>query len=124
VVQSSFQGIAMPKAKALGITTSLCSIFALVVTLAAIPADAQDYPPGLFESSPVVPSGPPSAAAPAEPSSPDGVPADDYCANVALQVFDTLAELRQAHARCDHDQDIRPAPRPSGQPDQCPDGDC
>jgi hypothetical protein len=114
----------MPKTKALAITTSLSSILALAVTLAAIPADAQDYPPGLFESSPAVPSGPPDAAAPAGPSSPDGVPADDYCASVALQVFDTLAEVRQAHARCDRDQDIGPAPRPSGHPDPCPDGDC
>ena len=41
---------------------------ALAAALAASPALAgQDYPPGLFERSPVVPSGPPDATAPSGP---------------------------------------------------------
>ena len=45
------------------------SIIALAAALAAGPALAaqDDYPPGLFENSPVVPSGPPNAVAPSQP---------------------------------------------------------
>jgi hypothetical protein len=106
------------------------SIIALAVALTASPAfAAQDYPPGLFENSPVVPSGPPAAAGPSRPADgdvplgppsadspigppddavvpfgpPDIVgPSDDYCAGVAFRTFRSLAEVRQAHARCDH----------------------
>jgi hypothetical protein len=98
-------------------------VIALVMALPACPAlAASDYPPGLFENSPVVPPGPgaaapsdsdtaaPSgpAAAPSEP--PDAAdagplepvaPSDDYCAGVASRTFHSLAEVRLAHARCD-----------------------
>jgi hypothetical protein len=104
-------------------------IIALVVALTATSAFAgQDYPPGLFENSPVVPSGPPTAAGPSGPTDgdvplgppsedgplgppddavvpfgpPDIVgPPDDYCAGVAFRTFRSLAEVRRAHARCD-----------------------
>jgi hypothetical protein len=43
-------------------------IIALAAALAASPTlAAQDYPPGLFENSPVVPSGPPGATFPSGP---------------------------------------------------------
>jgi hypothetical protein len=91
------------------------SIAALGAALAAFPAlAAQDYPPGLFENSPVVgppgaaaPSGPPDATAPsqppgADPEPPDAVaPLDEYCAGVASRTFRSLEEVRRAHARCD-----------------------
>jgi hypothetical protein len=104
------------------------STIALGLALTASPAFAgQDYPPGLFENSPVVPSGPPHAAIPSGPPDadvpfgppgpdapfggppdaaapfgpPDAVGPDDYCARVAFRTFRSLAEVRQAHARCD-----------------------
>ena len=44
------------------------ALLALAAALAASPAlAAQDYPPGLFENSPVVPSGPPDATTPSQP---------------------------------------------------------
>jgi hypothetical protein len=48
------------------ITTLIAGgVLAFAAALAANPASAaQDYPPGLFENSPVVPSGPLDAAAP------------------------------------------------------------
>ena len=51
------------------------SIIALAAALTAGPAfaDSPEYPPGLFENSPVVPSGPPSVA-PSDP--PDAAPSD------------------------------------------------
>ena len=87
------------------------STIALAVALTASPALAgQDYPPGLFENSPVVPSGAPEATVPS--ASPDADvpfgppsdavdPLDDYCAGVPFQTFRSLEEVRQAHARCD-----------------------
>ena len=53
------------------------SIIALAAALAASSALAaqDDYPPGLFENSPVVPSGPPNAVAPSQP--PDAVDFSD-----------------------------------------------
>ncbi|MGA7199470.1 MAG: hypothetical protein WBQ45_11395 [Roseiarcus sp.] len=86
------------------------SIIALAAALASSPALAsQDYPPGLFENSPVVPSGPPDATVPSDPSDaaapfgpPNAVdPLDDYCADLESRTFRSLAEVRQAHARCD-----------------------
>jgi hypothetical protein len=86
------------------------STFALAAALAASPAlAAQDYPPGLFENSPVVPSGPPGATAPsrpqvaADPFEPaDAVdPLDDYCDGLASRTFRSMAEVKRAHARCD-----------------------
>ena len=99
----------------------------LAAALVASPAlAAQDYPPGLFENSPVVPSGtpdatvpsgPPDASVPFEP--PDAAdPLDDYCAGVALRTFRSPAEVRQAHARCDPRHSAAPPPPVEGQPDE------
>ena len=112
------------------------SIIALAAALMGCPAfaDSPEYPPGLFEHSPVVPSGPkngapsdtpdaapstppdaavpsgpPDAAVPSGPrdadvpfGSPDGGgPPDDFCAGVEFRTFRSLAEVKQAHARCD-----------------------
>jgi hypothetical protein len=102
------------------------SIAAFGAALAAFPAlAAQDYPPGLFENSPVVgppgataPSGPPDATAPsqppgADPEPPDAVaPLDEYCAGVASRTFRSLEEVKQAHARCDPGHGARPLPPP------------
>jgi len=90
-----------------------------VVALAASSAlAASDYPPGLFENSPVVPSGPPIATAPSQPPDapdpfgpppPDAVdPLDDYCAGLPFRTFRSLAEVRRAHAQCDHAHDVAP----------------
>ena len=103
------------------------SILALAAALAASPAlAAQDYPPGLFENSPVVPSGPPDATVPSGPPDdavpfgpPSAVGMDDYCAGVASRTFRSLAEVRQAHAQCDHIHDAVPlSPPAEDQPDQ------
>ena len=92
-------------------------VLALAAALTASPAlAAQDYPPGLFENSPVVPSGPPNATAPSQPPDaadsfgpPDSVDQlDDYCADLAFRTFRNLAEVRQAHARCDHAHSVAP----------------
>jgi hypothetical protein len=97
------------------------SIIALAAALAASPAfAAQDYPPGLFENSPVVPSGPPDATAPSEQSDaaapfgpPNAVdPLDDYCAGLESRTFRSLAEVRQAHARCDPARNATPLSPP------------
>jgi hypothetical protein len=103
------------------------SILALAAALAASPAfAAQDYPRGLFENSPVVPSGPPDATAPSGPpddSVPFGPrnadgPMDDYCAGVASRTFRSLAEVRQARDRCDHNPNAVPlSPPAEDQPD-------
>ncbi len=101
----------------------LRSIIVLTVALTAGPAlAAQDYPPGLFENSPdvssgppkaTVPSGPPDAGAPLGP--PDALgPPDDYCAGVASRTFRSLAEVRQAHARCDPAHSAKPLSPPAG----------
>ncbi len=81
-------------------------VLALAAPLAASPAlAAQDYPPGLFENSPVVPSGPADATVPSGPPDaafpfgppPDAVdPLDDYCAGVPFRTFRSLAEVRRA----------------------------
>ena len=94
------------------------SIIALAAALAAGPALAaqDDYPPGLFENSPVVPSGPPNATAPSQPPEagdsfgpPDAVdPLDDYCEGLALRTFRSMAEVKQAHAKCDRARDVGP----------------
>ncbi len=100
-----------------------CSILAVAAALAASPAlAAQDYPPGLFENSPVVPTGPPDATVPSGPPDdavpfgpPNAVgPVDDYCAGVASRTFRSLAEVRQAHAQCDHIHKPAPLPPPAG----------
>jgi hypothetical protein len=92
-------------------------VLALALALTAGPAfAAQDYPPGLFENSPVVPSGPPDATAPSQPSDaadpfgpPDAVdPLDDYCDGLAFRIFRGLAEVRRAHAQCDHAHSVAP----------------
>ena len=92
------------------------SLFAVAAALAAWPALANsEYPPGLFENSPVVPSGPPPDAA--DPETPDtAAPADDYCASVAGRTFHSKDEVRRAHARCDPDRN----PGPSASPDDPP----
>jgi len=108
------------------VTRRSLSIIALAV-LASSPAFAsEDYPPGLFESSPVVPSGPdaavpsgpPDAAAPSGPAEvavpfqpPNAVGrTDDYCAGVAFRTFRSLVEVGLAHARCDRLYDAEPPP--------------
>jgi hypothetical protein len=97
------------------------STIALAVALAASPAlAAQDYPPGLFENSPVVPSGPPDATNPSGapeaevPFGPPnaGGPRDDYCAGVGSRTFRSLAEVRRAHARCDPGDGVAPLSPP------------
>jgi hypothetical protein len=98
-------------------------VLALAAVRVASPAlAAQDYPPGLFENSPVVPSGPPNATDPSgppgaavpfgPPSDADG-PLDDYCAGLRLRTFRSLAEVRQAHAQCDHARSAAPLSRPA-----------
>ncbi len=99
-----------------------------VLALAASPASAaQDYPPGLFENSPVVPSGPPDATAASQPPDaaepfgpPDAVdPLDDYCAGVPFRTFRSLAEVRRAHAQCDSAHGVAPlSPPPEDQSDE------
>jgi len=99
-----------------------------VLALAASPAlAAQDYPTGLFENSPVVPSGPPDAtvqSAPPDADVPFGPPLDavdpldDYCAGVPFRTFSSLAEVRRAHAQCDHAHSVAPlSPPEEDQPD-------
>jgi hypothetical protein len=61
-------------------------------------------------ATPSVPSGPPEATTPSEP--PDDAdpfeildavdPLDDYCDGLASRTFRSLAEVKRAHARCDH----------------------
>jgi hypothetical protein len=90
---------------------------AFVAALAASPALAAEdgYPPGLFEHSPVVPSGPNGSADPQGPppdagSPPDGNGSlDDYCASVSSRTFRSLAEVKRAHARCDPTQGSPPS---------------
>ena len=118
------------------------SIIALALALTASPTVAgPEYPPGLFENSPLVPSGPPHAAIPSEPSDadvpfeppdpdapfgppdaaapfgpPDAVDPQDCCAGMAFRTFRSLAEVRRAHARCDHRREL-PPPSDEDQPD-------
>jgi hypothetical protein len=104
------------------------STFALALALTASPAlAAQDYPPGLFENSPVLPSGPPDASVPSGPSDadvpfgpPNAVgPQDDYCADVDFRTFRSLAEVRRAHARCDPVDSTAPrSPPAEDRPDE------
>jgi hypothetical protein len=93
------------------------STIALVAALATGPVSAaQDYPPGLFENSPVVPSGPPNAAAPSQPPDaadsfgpPDVVdPLDRYCEGHAFRTFRSMAEVKRAHAKCDDAHGVEP----------------
>ena len=92
-----------------------------VAVLVASPAlAAQDYPPGLFENSPVVPSGPPDATTQSEPPDaaepfgpPDAAdPLDDYCDGLASRTFRNLAEVKRAHAQCDPVDSIAPLSPP------------
>ena len=87
-------------------------VLALAAILAAGPAlaDSPEYPPGLFENSPLrqhgeEPPADPSEAPPPEAMSPDTIEPDeagpDDCADIAARVFRSLAEVRAAHARCD-----------------------
>jgi hypothetical protein len=87
------------------IRAAFCAVAALPA-LAKEPAPPPEYPPGLFENSPVV------GAQPAAPAGqPDADPAvQDDCADIASRVFHSLAEVKAAHARCDE----RPDP---GEPD-------
>ena len=104
-------------------------ILALVAALTASPAlAAQDYPPDLFEKSPVIPSGPPEATVPSAPPDADVPfgppldavdPLDDYCDGLALRTFRSLAEVKRAHARCDHLHRAAPlSPPPEDQSDE------
>jgi hypothetical protein len=82
-------------------------VLALAAALAANPVSAaQDYPLGLFENSPVAPSGPPEATVPSAPPDDDVPfeppreavePLDDYCDGLASRIFRSLAEVRQPH---------------------------
>lgn len=99
------------------------TILALAAVLAFAPALAQDYPKGLFENSPVVPSGPPGAAAPSGPDadSPgdgNGDWSDDYCAGIQSRTFHSLSEVRQAHERCDRARGGEPPYPPGDGPEQ------
>src|SRR5271165_3365689 len=90
-------------ARAPGATILSAAVVALGAALAASPAAAdQDYPPGLFENSPVVPHGqqyadpPMGPTDPSDPGAPDAfAPLDDYCASVAGRTFHNLAEVKQ-----------------------------
>jgi hypothetical protein len=104
-------------------------VLALAAARVASPVlAAQDYPPGLFENSPVVPSGPPDSTAPSGPPdaafpfgpAPDADdPPDDYCAGLRLRTFRSLAEVHQAHAQCDHVPGAAPVlPPAEGRSDQ------
>jgi hypothetical protein len=105
------------------------STIALAAAIAAGPAlAAQDYPPGLFENSPVIPSGPgdqgpppgPDAGPPEDPydaGPPEAAaPMDDFCAGIASRTFRSLAEVRAAHARCDPGRRHGPRPPPDEDP--------
>jgi hypothetical protein len=98
------------------VTAMKSSILAFVAFLAAGSAFAADdgYPPGLFEHSPVIPSGPADSAAPSGPPDADpsdgGGSLDDFCASVASRTFRSLAEVKRAHARCDPAQGGGPPP--------------
>jgi hypothetical protein len=121
------------------ITLIAGAILALTAARAARPVlAAQDYPPGLFENSPVVPSGPPNATDPygppdvTVPSGPSdaevpfgplppdaGDPLSDYCAGVPFRTYRSLAEVRRAHAECDHAHRVAPLwPPVDDQPDE------
>lgn len=98
-------------------------VAALAAALAAAPALANsDYPPGLFENSPVVgkgataPAGPPDAPDPGQADASESP--DDYCASIAGRTFHSLEEVRRAHARCDPNRNSGPAVSPDGAYDQ------
>ena len=87
------------------------AILALAALLAGTPAlaDSPEYPPGLFENSPLrqhgeEPPADPADALPPEAQQPDALAPDlspDGCADIAQRVFRSLAEVKAAHARCD-----------------------
>jgi hypothetical protein len=118
------------------------SIIALALALTASPAfaDSPEYPPGLFENSPLVPSGQPHAAIPSGSSDadvpfeppdpgasfgppdddapfgpPDVVGSDDYCAGIEFRTFRSPAQVRRAHALCDHRREL-PSPSDEDRP--------
>jgi hypothetical protein len=106
-------------------TLIAAGVLALAAALAASPAlAAQDYPPGMFENSPVVPSGPPEATVRSGPPDaadpagrPDAVdPLDDYCDALAARIFRSLAEVRRAHVQCDHAHSVAPLSPPAEEP--------
>lgn len=70
--------IATPPGRKPGGWMLSAALFAVGAALAPAPAIAdQNYPPGLFENSPVVPNGQPTGQpAPGAPSGPDGAAAD------------------------------------------------
>lgn len=84
------------------------TLAALLATGSAL-ADSPEYPPGLFENSPLrqhgeLPPTDPSDTSPPEAEQPDALAPDlspDDCADIALRVFRSLAEVKAAHARCD-----------------------
>jgi hypothetical protein len=78
-------------------------LLAATPALADEPKASPEYPPGLFENSPVIGSQP---AAPGL-DAPDAEPAPDDCAAIASRVFRSLAEVKAAHARCDRRSDPR-----------------
>ena len=73
-----------------------CLVGALAATgaLADQSNAPSEYPPGLFENSPVIGSQP-------DASAPGAEPAPDDCAGIESRVFRSLAEVKAAHARCD-----------------------
>ena len=71
------------------------ALAALAGTTALADSNAPpEYPPGLFENSPVIGSEPDAPA-------PSIEPAPDDCAGIESRVFRSLAEVKAAHARCD-----------------------
>ena len=81
-------------ANALPMNPSIIAL-ALALTASAALADGPEYPPGLFENSPLVPSGVPHAAIPSEPSDAD-VPFEppDPARPVGLQMRPRLSDPR------------------------------
>jgi hypothetical protein len=133
-LQAVRTGMAMTRTcsrRALAMNRSIILVAAAMA--ASLAVAGPEYPPGLFENSPLVPSGPPHAASPSEPpdadvpfeppdpdapfGSPDAVAPfgppdqmgpDDYCAGIAFRTFHSLAEVRRAHALCDHHHELPP----------------
>ena len=90
----------------------LLLVLLVVLSAARTTFAADDYPPGLFENSPVhgpgqpvAPAAPGSEAGDAPPAavSPGSEPGGEAydCAGIESRVFRSLAEVQAAHARCD-----------------------
>jgi hypothetical protein len=112
MISIGLQGYGLAGAEAARTAVMTATTLALVTLLAAGPtlADSPEYPPGLFENSPLRQHGeappsdpsdapPPGAMAP-DAGQPDALAPDD-CADIAVRVFRSLAEVKAAHARCD-----------------------